>query len=58
MSKWTITYGNDSGPMDEGFWQWWDVESKSDGISFRCDEQEEAARLCLLLNTHDLPPLP
>lgn len=45
---WTIEYDNDTGPGDEGYWEWWDV---TDGnISFRCDSQESAEWLCYILN--------
>lgn len=37
---WQIIYNNDSGPDDDGFWEWWDV---TDGNrSFRCDSEEDA----------------
>jgi hypothetical protein len=37
---WTIEYDNDSGPGDEGFWQWWTV---TDGARrFKTDSQEDA----------------
>ena len=37
---WQIIYNNDTGPDDDGFWEWWDV---TDGNrSFRCDSEEDA----------------
>ena len=45
---WKIEYDNDTGPGDEGFWQWWDV---TDGNrSFRCNCKDDAEWLCNLLN--------
>lgn len=35
--KWRIEYDNDTGPSDEGFWEWWTV---TDGTrSFKCDTE-------------------
>jgi hypothetical protein len=48
----TIEYDNDTGPTDEGFWEWWTI---SDGKrSFRCDSSEQDAQwLCNILNKKD-----
>ena len=47
MSKYSITYENDVGPNDEGFWEWWTV---SDGNrSFKCESEEDAKWLSVTL---------
>lgn len=52
MNKWKIEYGNDTGPSDESFWEWWTV---TDGEkSFKCDDQADAKWLCDLLNASRL----
>jgi hypothetical protein len=48
--KWTVDYSNDTGPDDEGFWEWWEV---TDGErTFKADTQPHAKWLCELLNEH------
>ena len=40
QATWKITYDNDTGPDDEGFWEWWNV---TDGKrSFKCDTEADA----------------
>ena len=51
--KWQIEYDNDVGPMDEGFWEWWNVTDGS--RSFRADDEQDATWLCEFLNQHDEP---
>ena len=43
---WTVEYNNDTGPDDEGFWEWWAV---TDGK--RNFDQDDAAWLVYTLNT-------
>lgn len=51
MDKWTIEYDNDTGPNDEGFWEWWTV---TDGKRrFDCDDQYAAIWLATRLNGLD-----
>jgi hypothetical protein len=46
--KWKIEYDNDTGPGDEGFWEWWTV---TDGERhFQCDDQSDAEWLKGQLN--------
>lgn len=46
--QWRIEYENDTGPNDEGFFQWWVV---TDGQrSFRSNAATEAGWLCEILN--------
>lgn len=53
MNRWKIEYDNDTGPSDEGFWEWWTV---TDGDkSFKCDDEADAKWLCDLLNTLPQP---
>lgn len=40
MSGWKIEYDNDTGPNDEGFWEWWTVSNHE--YSFKCSSEEEA----------------
>jgi len=45
---WRIERDNDVGPMDESFWEWWNI---TDGKQvFRADEKGDAEWLCALLN--------
>lgn len=47
-AKWKIDYGNDVGPDDGGFWEWWTV---TDGTrAFKADAEADAQWLCDLLN--------
>jgi hypothetical protein len=49
--KWRIEHDSDTGPSDEGYWEWWDV---TDGErSFRCTEEADAKWLYDLLNSHE-----
>lgn len=49
-NQWTVTYRNDVGSDDEGFWEWWEV---SDGNkTFRTEEEEDAKWLADLLNRY------
>ncbi len=41
--SWHIDYGNDVGPDDDFFFEWWDVTD--DITSFRCNSEDEANRL-------------
>jgi hypothetical protein len=51
--KWRIEYDNDTGPSDEGFFEWWDV---TDGkTTYRADSEQEATALCNLLNNAPQP---
>lgn len=46
--KWKIEYDNDTGPGDEGFWEWWTV---TDGTrSFKCNSEDDAKWLAETLN--------
>jgi len=48
MNKWKIEYDNDTGPGDEGFWEWWTV---TDGTrSFKCNFEDDAKWLAETLN--------
>jgi hypothetical protein len=51
--KWPVEYGNDTGHNDESFWEWWNVTNGA--IVFRANSEEEAHRLCDLLNERGLP---
>jgi hypothetical protein len=45
---WKVEYGNDVGPNDEGFWEWWEV---TDGKrTFKSNSEEDANWLCEALN--------
>lgn len=40
MIKWSIKYNNDTGPLDEGFSEWWTV---TDGnMEFICHDENHA----------------
>jgi hypothetical protein len=45
---WTIEYDNDTGPDDDGFWEWWTVTNGT--RSFKCDDKADAKWLAELLN--------
>lgn len=38
--NWHIDYGNDTGPDDDGFWEWWEVTNGE--RTFKCDYKEDA----------------
>lgn len=46
--KCTITYDNDTGPGDEGFYEWWDVTYGT--RSFECSTKEDAEWLSKILD--------
>lgn len=46
--KWTIEYGNETGPNDEGFWEWWNVID-GDRV-FKCYTENQAQWLADKLN--------
>ena len=49
--KFIIEYDNDTGPDDEGFWEWWTV---TDGErAYKCDVEADAKYLALRLNCYD-----
>lgn len=45
MSGWKITYDNDTGPNDEGYWEWWNVSNDELGLSYKCNTEKEAKYL-------------
>ena len=49
MEKYVIEYGNDTGPTDDFFIEWWDVSNGN--RSFRCNSKSDAEWLCNLLNS-------
>lgn len=48
MNKWRIDYDNDTGPFDEGYWEWWTVTN--DKRSFKCDNEDHAKWLFDILS--------
>ena len=44
-----IEYDNDTGPGDEGFWEWFDVYEDDRRIA-RCDSRADADRIVKALN--------
>lgn len=53
---WRIDYDNDTGPIDEGYHEWWNVTN--DEMSFKCDKQEHANWLCKVLNDREIDSIP
>ena len=48
---WRIEYHNDTGPDDDGFWEWWEV---TDGEkTFKSDSEEDAKWLLDLIRIGD-----
>jgi len=46
-SEWEIVYDNDTGPSDEGFWEWWSV---TDGEkAFKCCSEADAEWLLSII---------
>jgi hypothetical protein len=45
---WELEYNNDTGPLDEYFYEWWAVTNGDK--SFKCDSEESAEWLCNILN--------
>ena len=52
---WTISYNNDVGPMDEGFWEWWTVLDANRDEVARCDS-EETAKFIINLSLNQKTP--
>lgn len=56
MSKWNVFSDNDTGPNDDGFWEWWEVIDAEDQYLgketrvFKCDSEEDAKWLAEILN--------
>jgi hypothetical protein len=49
IGPYTVTYENDVGPGDEGFWEWFEV--KHDGWTLcKCDRREDALRIAIALS--------
>lgn len=48
MGKYTIEYDNDTGPDDDGFWEWWSVLESGREIA-KCDHEEDAERIVAAL---------
>jgi hypothetical protein len=44
-APWSVGYGNDVGPNDEGFWEWWAVKDAKGREVARCDDEEDAEAL-------------
>ena len=51
VMKWTIEYDNDTGPSDEGFWEWWTVSNGE--RAFKCDSEQDAVWLCDMLERNE-----
>lgn len=48
---WKIEYDNDTGPLDEGYYEWWIVTNEK--MSYKCNSKNEATWLCALLNANE-----
>lgn len=52
-----VKHENDTGPCDEGFWEWWFVvDRNTDEVICKCDHQKDAERIASLLNGHGRSP--
>lgn len=49
--KWKIINENDTGPGDDFYCEWWIVTNGL--IKFRADNENDAIRLCALLNKYN-----
>lgn len=49
-NKWTISIGNDVGPEDDYYIEWWEVANGSK--TFKTDEKEDAEWLAMILNKY------
>ena len=47
---WTYEYHNDTGPGDDGFWQWWDLLKDGEKVG-RAFNESTAKEICDALNT-------
>jgi len=45
--EWKIVYDNDTGPSDEGFWEWWAVTNGEK--SFQCRSESDAEWLLSII---------
>lgn len=44
--RYTINYGNDVGPMDECFIEWWEILSPSGELLTKCEKESFAIMPC------------
>jgi hypothetical protein len=58
VSGLSIRYNNDTGPTDEGFYEWWEVcigDPYNGGRTLaKCDNQEDAERIVAALEAVDI----
>lgn len=57
MTRYKIEYENDTGPNDEGFWEWWAIYDGSAKVC-ECPSEAMAARVMLALEAADTSPAP
>ncbi len=50
----SVEYGNDTGPGDEGFWEWWDVVEGGETIA-KCSDEVTAERIVMALIAYKQP---
>lgn len=49
-AKYEIVYNNDTGPMDESFWEWWEIhDTETEEIVCKCNTEEWAKKMLHLL---------
>jgi hypothetical protein len=49
VDRWTYEYENDTGPGDEGFWEWYWLLKDGDRVG-RINDEDDAKEICRLLN--------
>lgn len=47
---WTYDYDNDTGPRDEGFWEWYNIFRDGETVG-RMKDEKLAAAVCSAMNT-------
>jgi hypothetical protein len=55
MTDWTVEYDNDTGPGDEGYWEWWDLNYRGRGVA-RVAAEADARALAALFNSLAVGP--
>lgn len=50
MSQYTYQYNNETGEMDEGFWEFYELYDPNGECIGRIDKEEDAKKVCAALN--------
>lgn len=52
--RYVVEYQNDTGPHDDGFWEWYEVtDTETRIVMCKCSNAENAQKICDLLNKNN-----